>query len=107
MTTIPHGAAHDPPRDPRQDPFPSTPAPASYDPVRFCVLTTVAVIAWIAGPPFAVVLTAALGLWAYTRAIRGGLARTRCVLRRPWLAVAYLALAFAAGAIMMVRGLLR
>lgn len=103
MTTIPHDA----PRDPRQDPFPSPPAPASYDPVRFCVLTTVALLAWVAGPPVAVALTAGLGLWAYGRAIRGGLARTRCLLRRPWLAVAYLALAFAAGAIITVRGLLR
>lgn len=92
-------------RDPRQEPVRPIVLP-SYDPVRFCVFTTVALIAWAAGPPFAVTLTAGLGLWAYGRAVRAGLTRSRCVLRRPWLVMAYLLAAFAAGAVFLVRGLL-
>jgi hypothetical protein len=101
MTTPSASAA----RDPRQDPAFGAPVPL-HDPVRFCVFTTVALIAWAAGPPFAVTLMAGLGLWAYGRAIRAGLTRSRCVLRRPWLVVAYLLAAFAAGAVFLVRGLL-
>jgi hypothetical protein len=65
-----------------------------FDPVRFCVLTTVALIAWLLGPPIAVLLMSSLGLWAYGRAVRGGLRETRCVLRRPALVLAYLSVAF-------------
>lgn len=91
-------------RDPRQDPLRPVLLP-TRDPVRFCVFTTVALIAWAAGPPFAVTLMAGLGLWAYGRAVRAGLTRSRCVLRRPWLVMAYLLAAFAAGAVFLVRGL--
>ena len=71
------------------------------DPVRFCVLTTVALIAWLIGAPACIMLMSALGLWAYRRAMRGGLTETRCVLKRPALAMGYLAVAFivAAGAV--------
>jgi hypothetical protein len=69
-----------------------------YDPLRFCIFTTVALLAWLTGP-LAVVFFAALGIWAYVRAIRGGLTRTKCVLRTPTLAVAYLSGALVIGVI--------
>lgn len=63
------------------------------DPLRFCVFTTVALLAWLLGPPVIVAAMSALGLRAYTRAIRDGLTESRCVLRRPKLVLAYLAVA--------------
>jgi hypothetical protein len=65
-----------------------------FDPVRFCVLTTVAIIAWIIGAPATIMLMSALGLWAYRVAMRAGLTETRCYLKRPALAMGYLAAAF-------------
>jgi hypothetical protein len=75
------------------------PAAASrLDPVRFCAMTTVALIAWVIGPPACLMVMSALGLWAYARAMRAGLRESRCVLRRPALVLGYLALTFLAGA---------
>jgi len=82
----------------------SAPRPAGVpDPVRFCVFTTVALLAWIFGPPAIVIAMSLLGLWAYRAAIRAGLTESRCVLKRPALVLAYLALALAAGVAGMVR----
>ena len=77
------------------------------DPVRFCVLTTVALIAWLVGPPVCVMLMSALGIWAYARAMRAGLQETKCFLKRPVLAMSYLAVAFIAAAGFIVRQQLR
>jgi hypothetical protein len=66
-------------------------------------MTTVALLAWLLGPPAVVVAMSLLGLWAYRRAIRAGLTESRCVLRRPALVLGYLALALAAGVIGMAR----
>ena len=77
-----------------------------FDPVRFCVLTTVALIAWLIGPPACVMLMSALGLWAYARALRAGLKETRCVLKRPALAMTYLGVLFILAAGALVRQLL-
>ncbi len=76
------------------------------DPVRFCVLTTVALIAWLLGPPVCVMLMSALGMWAYARAMRAGLQETKCFLKRPVLAMSYLAVAFVAAVAFTVRQLL-
>ena len=73
------------------------PTQAPYDPLRFCVLTTVALLAWVLGPPAVVTAMSALGIWAYVRAVRAGLRESRCVLRRPALVLAYLGAACAAG----------
>lgn len=78
----------------------------SLDPVRFCAMTTVALIAWVLGPPACVMIMSALGLWAYVRAIRGGLRESRCVLKRPALVVGYLAVAFLGGTVALVRHLI-
>jgi hypothetical protein len=74
----------------------------TFDPVRFCVMTTVALIAWILGPPACVLLMSSLGLWAYVKAVRAGLRESRCVLRRPALVLAYLGTAFIGAASAMV-----
>ncbi|HUQ84156.1 MAG TPA: hypothetical protein VM076_23600 [Gemmatimonadaceae bacterium] len=79
--------------------------PTSFDPVRFCAMTTVALIAWVIGPAACVMLMSALGLWAYVRAIRGGLRESRCVLKRPALVLGYLGVAFAAAVVALVRQL--
>jgi hypothetical protein len=75
---------------------------AAFDPIRFCIFTTIALIAWVLGPPVAVMLMSGLGLWAYGRAIRQGLGRTKCVLRDPRLVLVYLGIAFLAAAAVMV-----
>jgi len=50
---------------------------------------------------------AGLGLWAYARARRQGLTRSRCILGDTRLVMGYLGLAFLLGIAMTVRGLLR
>jgi len=83
------------------------PTRSVFDPVRFCAMTTVALIAWLLGPPACVVIMSAIGLWAYARATRRGLRESRCVLRRPVLVLAYLGLAFAAGGAALLLQFLR
>ncbi len=75
---------------------------AAYDPLRFCIFTTVAILAWAAGPP-AVGLFSSLGLVAYLRAARQGLRGSRCFLRNVWLVTTYLGLAFLASGYFTVR----
>ena len=78
-----------------------------YDPIRFCIFTTIALIAWAFGPPVAVMLMAGLGLWAYAVAWRQGLRRSKCFLRDPRLIMGYLLTAFVLGVIFMVRSIFR
>ena len=79
----------------------------TFDPIRFCIFTTVALIAWAFGPPFAVMLMSGLGLWAYANAWRQGLRQSKCFLRDPRLIMAYLGTAFVLGAIFTVRGMVQ
>lgn len=81
--------------------------PPVFDPIRYCVFTTVAIIAWVFSAPVAVVLMSGLGLWAYVDAYRKGLRQTKCVLRDPRLTIAYLMLAFAAGLTALAFALVR
>ncbi|NUQ12262.1 MAG: hypothetical protein HUU26_08050 [Gemmatimonadaceae bacterium] len=69
----------------------------SLDPLRYCVMTTVALLAWLLSPPVMVIAMGGLGFWMYWGAVRGGLRRTRCVLRHPRLVLGYLAAAVVAG----------
>ena len=78
-----------------------------YDPLRFCIFTTIALLAWLVGPPVMVTVLAALGLWAYARARRQGLARSRCVLGDTRLVMAYLAAAGVLGIVFIVRDFIR
>ena len=71
--------------------------PPVFDPIRYCVFTTVAIIAWVFSAPAAVALMSGMGLWAYVDAYRKGLRQTKCILRDPRLTIVYLALAFLAG----------
>ena len=79
--------------------------PTAYDPLRFCIFTTVAIIAWVCGPPFAVALMSGLGLWAYANAWRQGLRQSKCFLRDPRLIMGYLGTAFVLGLGFMLRDL--
>ncbi|ETK34824.1 hypothetical protein [Microbispora sp. ATCC PTA-5024] len=63
---------------------------APYDPLRLCVYTTVALLAWLLGP-WAVLGFAVLGLVGYARARRAGLTRSRCLMRDTRLVLTYLA----------------
>jgi hypothetical protein len=63
----------------------------TYDPLRLCVYSTVALIAWLAGP-FAVIFFAGLGLTGYVKARRAGLTRSKCLLRDTRLVIGYLVL---------------
>ncbi|HYN97939.1 MAG TPA: hypothetical protein VES42_29200, partial [Pilimelia sp.] len=74
------------------------PRTAPYDPLRLCVYATVALLAWLLGP-LAVFGFAVLGFAGYLRARRGGLTRSRCVLRDTRLVLAYLGVLAVAGAV--------
>ena len=71
----------------------------SLDPVRFCAMTTVALIAWIVSPPVCLMIISGFGLC-------GGLRESRCVLKRPVLVLGYLGLTFVAGALGFVAHLI-
>jgi hypothetical protein len=83
---------------------PSAPS-APFDPIRFCIFTTIALVAWCVGPPAAVALMSGLGLWAYWHAWRSGLRESKCFLRDPRLVMLYLGAAFLAGAGVAIRSL--
>ena len=78
---------------------------AVYDPIRFCIFTTVALLAWVFGAPAVVTAISGLGLWAYWHACRRGLRVTKCFLRDPRIAMGYLALAFVLGLVFSVRAI--
>ncbi len=71
------------------------PDAATYDPLRLCVYTTVALLAWLGGP-WVVAAFAGLGLAGYVRARRAGLQRSACVLRDTRLVIGYLTLVLVA-----------
>jgi hypothetical protein len=81
-------------------------AARAFDPLRYCIFTTIALLAWVLRPAAAVMLMSGLGVWAYTRAWRAGLRRSRCVLGDVRLVVAYLAASFVLGATFTVHDLL-
>ena len=72
------------------------------DPLKYCVLTTLALLAWLAGP-FVVMTMAALGLVAYGRAAARGQRSTRCLLRDTRLVLVYLGAALVLGATGAIR----
>lgn len=83
---------------------PTTEAP--FDPLRLCIFATIALLGWAFGP-FALAWFAGMGLVGYVQARRGGLLRSKCLLRDTRLVIAYLGLLLAAGlvgAFLLVRG---
>jgi hypothetical protein len=87
-----------PPADPA-----AGPVEAPFDPLRLCIFTTIALLAWVLSPPVVVVWMATLGLIGYVKAYRAGLTRSRCYLRDVRLVLAYLSLAWLAGAYFTVQ----
>lgn len=79
----------------------------SFDPLRYCIFTTIALLAWAVGPAPVAMVMSALGLLAYGRAWRGGLRQSRCALGDVRLVVAYLAAAFIASGAVTTITLLR
>lgn len=59
------------------------------DPLRLCVLATVALLTWLAGP-VALAVFAAIGFAGYLKARRAGLLRSRCKLGDTRLVLLYL-----------------
>lgn len=82
---------------------PEPPPGSVFDPIRFCVFTTVALLAWALSPPVTAMLMSGLGLWAYRRAWREGLRESRCFLRDARLVMAYLGAVFLLAAFFAVR----
>lgn len=75
-----------------------TEAKAVYDPLRYCIFTTVVLIAWLITPPLALAIFGAIGVGAYMSARRRGLTKSRCLLGDTRLVVAYLGLLAVIGA---------
>jgi len=82
-----------------------SPRSAAYDPLRFCIFTTIALLSWVLSPPVVVAALGGVGLWAYARARRQGLLQSRCILGDTRLVMAYLAAACLLGIVVTVRGL--
>jgi hypothetical protein len=74
-----------------------------FDPLRLCIFTTIAVLAWLLTPPLVVVWMSTLALIAYWKAHRAGLTRSRCYLRDVRLVLLYLSLAWVAGVVFTAR----
>ncbi|HZF11931.1 MAG TPA: hypothetical protein VFE33_24360 [Thermoanaerobaculia bacterium] len=71
--------------------------PAIPDPLRFCVWTTVALLAWLLSPALVAAAFGFAGLVAYARAWRAGLRRSDCILGDPRLVMLYLAMVGVSG----------
>lgn len=82
-------------------------ATVPFDPIRLCVYTTIALLAWIVSAPVMMMAMSAIGLVAYWRAMRDGLTRSKCVLRKPRLVLFYLGSVFVAGAAAIVVRIVR
>jgi len=83
----------------------TSPQPEQFDPLRLCVYTTVALLAWLLTPAAVVALFSGVALVAYFRARRAGLVKSKCKLGDTRLVMAYLAVAFFAGAYFTVQRL--
>ena len=79
---------------------------APFDPLRLCIYTTIAVLAWLLTPPLVVLWMATLGLFGYVKAYRDGLTRSKCLLRDVRLVLLYLSLVWAAGAYFTVASII-
>ena len=67
--------------------------------MRLCTYVTLALLCWLLTPALVVVVFATLGIVAYVRAYRQGLRRSRCKLGDVRLILAFLAVAWVAGAV--------
>lgn len=69
-----------------------------FDPLRLCVYTTIAALAWLLTPALVVAAFSGVALAAYFRARRAGLVKSRCKLGDTRLVMIYLGLLFLLGA---------
>ncbi|MFK0073570.1 hypothetical protein [Arthrobacter woluwensis] len=81
------------------------PAPP-FDPLRLCVFTTIALLAWVLGPAVVLVF-ALLGIVGYVKARHGGLLRSKCKLGDTRVVIAYLSLVALAAVAALVLWVLR
>lgn len=88
-------------------PRPVSPAARIHDPLRYCIFTTIGLLAWALGPPVIVLIMSGMGLWAYARAYRAGLRHSKCILRDSRLVMGYLGVAFMAAGAVALRELAR
>lgn len=79
-----------------------SPGPVEYDPLRLCIYTTIALIAWLITPPLTVAIFGLTGVAAYVRARRRGLAKSRCALGDTRLVISYLSVLTVAGVVATV-----
>jgi uncharacterized membrane protein len=79
------------------------PVPQVFDPLRYCIFTTLALLAWLVGPVVMVAITSVVGLAAYWKAWREGLTRSRCVLGDTRLVMGYLGLALVGSVVVLLR----
>lgn len=70
----------------------------TFDPLRLCIYSTIALLAWLLTPAVVVAGFSGIALFAYWRARRTGLVRSRCKLGDTRLVMTYLGLLFVAGA---------
>lgn len=68
-----------------------------FDPLQLCIYTTIGILAWLLTPAVVVAAFGTIGVVAYARARRKGLAKSRCKLGDTRLVIAYLAVAGAIG----------
>lgn len=73
-----------------------------FDPLQLCIYTTIGLISWLITPALTVAIFGTVGVVAYARARRRGLAKSRCKLGDTRLVIAYLAVAATAGAAVTV-----
>lgn len=83
----------------------ASPGPV-HDPLRFCIFTTIGLLAWVLTPPAVVTFFSGLGLSAYWKAYRGGLKQSKCILKDTRLVLTYLGVAFTAGLYFTVRSVI-
>ena len=76
---------------------PHGPANLQFDPLQLCIYTTIGILAWLVTPAAVVALFGTIGVTAYVRARRRGLAKSRCMLGDTRLVIAYLAIAASIG----------
>ena len=81
------------------------PAPP-FDPLRLCVFTTIALLAWVLGP-VVVLVFALVGIAGYVKARRGGLLRSKCKLGDTRVVIGYLSLVALAALAALVLWVLR
>jgi len=75
--------------------YPSPSAP--FDPLRLCIYSTIALLAWLLTPAAVMAGFSGVALAAYWRARRQGLVRSRCKLGDTRLVMTYLGVLFVAG----------